>query len=210
MNDSSNGIWLKILDMIEKSSKSIEVYTDETDIENDILKSMEISPDSVLGTVVSNTSGIMIDNTIRILGKKSIERRDILSYNRNKLDGLIIVADDIFGGIFAVNIGNYSVSWGIGEICYFAPDTLEWDNLEFKYSYFLTWCISGDTDKFYESFRWKSFSQDCKKVGFDEGILIYPFLWSKEIDIETADKKAVPIDELFNINMDFREKFKNG
>ena len=204
-------VWLEILDMIEKSDRKIEVYTDEADNEEDILTDLGISPDSVLGIVISNTSGIMIDNTIRILGKRSLARRDILSYNRNKPDGLIIVADDIFGGVFAVNVGNYSVGWGIGEICYFAPDTLEWENLEFKYGSFLTLCISTDKfDKFYESFRWKNFSEDCKKVGFDEGMLIYPFLWSKEIDIETADKKVVPIDELFNMNMEFREKFKIG
>lgn len=39
--------------------------------------------------------------------------------------------------------------------------------------------------------------------GFGEGILIYPYLWAKECNIETASKKVVPLKELLGMNEEF-------
>lgn len=68
----------------------------------------------------------------------------------------------------------------IGVIYYFAPDTLEWESIEMNYSEFLQWCVLGNISKFYQSFKWNDWRQMAKEVKFNDGILIYPFLWSKE------------------------------
>ena len=47
---------------------------------------------------------------------------------------------------------------------------------------------------------------DCEKLDFNKGYLIYPFLWSRECDINTADKKPVDYLELINLNFDFSKK----
>ena len=59
-------------------------------------------------------------------------------------------------------------------------------------------------------FVWRRWRESAKNVEFDKAILIYPFLWSEEVNIETASKSIVPFDELFATNMEYREKFGIG
>ena len=68
----------------------------------------------------------------------------------------------------------------------------------------------GNIDEFYSSMRWTNWRESAKNVEFDKSILIYPFLWSEEVNIETASKSIVPFDELFATNMEYREKFGIG
>ena len=115
-----------------------------------------------------------------------------------------IIADDIFGGVFEFK------KTGINEsstISYLAPDTLEWEDLEIIYTEFLTYFLSNKSNEFYEAFKWEGFSKDTEDIKPDQGILIYPYLWSKECNIETESKKAVPIIELIQMNVEFRKKF---
>ena len=51
--------------------------------------------------------------------------------------------------------------------------------------------------------RWTDWRKDAEAVGFGEGILIYPYLWAKECNIETASKKVVPLKELLGMNEEF-------
>lgn len=146
------------------------------------------------------------------MGSDSKKNRGIVSYNlinedgiAEKIDKMLIVADDIVGGVFALNAGRFSE--GIGDVWYFAPDTLEWESLEMKYSEFIAWIAQGEIDEFYSTMRWSLWKEDSKSVNFNEAILIYPFLWSNEIQIEKADKKIVPVEELLDINQDYSKKF---
>lgn len=46
----------------------------------------------------------------------------------------------------------------------------------------------------------------AESVAFDEGILIYPYLWARECNIETASKKVVPLAEIIAMNEEFVRK----
>ncbi|WP_255291887.1 DUF2625 family protein [Bacillus pseudomycoides] len=173
---------------------------------------LQIPSKSALGSRVYNTSGIIVDDWIRILGSDSEKNRGILSYNlvnkdevATKIDKMLIVADDIVGGVFALNAGKFSI--GVGHIWYFAPDTLEWESLDMKYSEFITWIAQGNMNEFYSTLRWNTWKEDSEIVKFDEAILIYPFLWSNELQLEKADKKIVPAKKLLNINQEYSKKF---
>ena len=121
------------------------------------------------------------------------------------LEKMTIVGQDIVGGLFAINIGKYQE--GIKKVWYFAPDTLQWECMDMNYAEFIAWAIQGNTDEFYSSMRWKCWKEDCSKAEFDEMILIYPSLWSKECNLETAAKKVVSSDELIRMNSEFAQKF---
>ena len=43
--------------------------------------------------------------------------------------------------------------------------------------------------------------------GFNNGVLIYPFLWAKECNIETASKKISPLSEIIKIYFGFKKEF---
>ena len=209
MNNSS---WESIQEILSKSNK--EILYNSTNMVNTkvILDKLQIRGNSFLGAIIQNTSGVVIDNWIRLLGSDSKKNRGIVSYNlinedgiAEKIDKMLIVADDIVGGVFALNAGRFSE--GIGDVWYFAPDTLEWESLEMKYSEFIAWIAQGEIDEFYSTMRWSLWKEDSKSVNFNEAILIYPFLWSNEIQIEKADKKIVPVEELLDINQDYSKKF---
>lgn len=92
------------------------------------------------------------------------------------------------------------------DIWYFAPDLLEWENLDINYAEFLSWACGSGLGEFYQSFLSKDIDSICSKVNVNQAILIYPFLWAKECDLKTADKKIVPLEELIAINAGYRKK----
>ena len=109
------------------------------------------------------------------------------------------------GGLFALNLERFEEAQN--AVWYFAPDTLEWESLDVSYTGFIKWVLTGDTEGFYSSMRWDSWEQDCKTISFEEVMLIYPFLWANECNINTASKKAVPFNELYNLNLENWRKF---
>lgn len=164
-----------------------------------ILKNFKLTTNSILGTIVNYTGGIFIKSgIIRILGSGSKNfKRDLYTWNMNtkKIDKALIVADDIFGGIFAINGGKFNGD--LGTVYYFAPDTLEWEDLNLRYSEFIYWTFSGDVKKFYEEFLWNNWEEEFSNIDDDKGISIYPFLWADGPDIRYRSKKIVDIQELY-------------
>ncbi|MBE6047044.1 MAG: DUF2625 family protein [Clostridium sp.] len=212
MSKIDNDLWQEINDMFMNSNRKIDLNLDESKDGIKSLDILKITSKSPLGLIILNTSGIVIDNWIRILGHGSNSNRGILSYNSivengiaTQVDKMLIVADDVVGGLFALNAGKFSE--GIGEVWYFAPDTLEWESLEMQYSEFIAWIAQGNIDEFYSTMRWTTWKEECKNIKFNEAILIYPFLWSNEIQLENADKKIVPAEELLKINQEYSKKF---
>lgn len=212
MSNIDNLLWEKLKKMFSDSNKNIKLNQSKTNNRQGTLDKLKITSKSALGSILFNTFGITVDNWIRVLGSENQENRGILSYNKidengvaNTIDKMLIVADDVVGGIFALNAGKFSD--GIGDVWYFAPDTLQWESLEMKYSEFISWIAMGDTDEFYSTLRWSKWKNDVSNLTFDEAILVYPFLWSNEVEIEKADKKAVPVEELLNINQEYSKKF---
>ena len=211
MINIDNNLWQEINNMFISSNRQLVLNSDE--LENGIkaLNVLQVTSKSAIGSIILNTSGIVIDNWIRILGHDSNINRGILSYNSieengvaTQIDKMLIVADDVVGGVFALNAGKFSE--GIGEVWYFAPDTLQWESLEIQYSEFIAWIAQGNIDEFYSTMRWSTWKEECKNVKFNEAILIYPFLWSNEIELEKADKKIVTAEELLKINQEYSKK----
>lgn len=202
----NNSLFEKLTNMVRQSEKNITIHTELFCAEEN--KLLGINDDSLMGVIVSYTSGIAIDNWIRVIGQQHKERKGIFAYNKQKnslTEGMLLVAYDIVGGIFAVNLNRFKENEL--SVWYFAPDTLEWECLDLTYPQFITWLINGDTDTFYKNMRWHSWKTDCLNVSFENVIQIYPFLWSKECMIETASKKVISFEEMSQINFDFAQKF---
>lgn len=198
-----NKLWNEIKYILKNSTRKVKIINNK--VYDDTLNNLNIDKNSVLGQVITNTSGIFIDNYIRLFGNGSKDvSYNIYEYNLEFKkyfdDNMIIVADDVFGGLF-------SVTKEKNNILYFAPDTLQWENLEIDYKDFIKYISSEKIDEFYKSYKWSTFQEDIKDIKFNQGILIYPFLWSNECDIEKAKKSIVPFSELVQTNMEFREKF---
>ncbi len=204
-------LWMEIQHAFSMSKAEINQIDGDIDIGAKVVKDLSLNEKTTFATIIYNTAGITINKTIRLLGQGNNEVVSILNVNAiengvpTTIKGRLIVATDIFGGMYAMNV--VEIDGAIGEIFYFAPDTLNWEPLKMKYSQFLMWTVNGNTNEFYSSMKWSDWEKYADSTGFNQGILIYPFLWSKEINIETATKKIVPFAELINVNMDYRRKF---
>ncbi len=182
---------LKIItELISGSAKEVKLLPVEEDVLKLISENVQLDAEGLLGTVVLNFGGIVIDNWLRIYGagKANFYKRNTdFSFNG------ILVAEDILGGLFA---------WAEnGYIWYFAPDTLEWEDLEIDYSQFINWCLNGDTDAFYSDFRWSTWREDVANLPIEKGMSFYPFLWAKAESMDARSRREISMDEMIRGNV---------
>ena len=179
-------------DDIESSAKKTEILPAVDDIKSEIFQRYRINPESLLGIVLGNTGGIIIDDWIRIYGSGElnfIARNALVPFDE------LVVAEDILGGLFILS--------ETGNLRYFAPDCLEVEEMEFGYSQFLYWCSHGDTDTFYMDYRWDNWQTDTASLKHDEGIAFYPFLWANADGLESRTRKITPIKEIIGVEFEF-------
>lgn len=201
-------IWNELLERINNSQKDIVIINGNGTNGEKCICDLNMSSNSVSYSIIKNSAMIVVDNWIRIYGQGNDCCESVIEINRKlgiNISGMFIIANDVVGGIYAINQGRFEEDLGL--VWYFAPDTLEWESLSFSYSEFIIWVIEEDLDEFYLSMRWNNWRRDVVDVGLKSGIMVYPFLWSEEVNIDTASKKIVPWEELFYINMDYVNKF---
>lgn len=183
--------WNAIVQSIEESAKNIKIIPVDKNAVNLVNERYELPEESTLGVVINNCGGIVIDNWIRIYGAGDID-----FCTKNDLYGIdgIVVAEDIVGGLFLL--------LDEGQVGYFAPDTLEVENMEISFSQFLYWCVQGDTDSYYCDFRWSGWKTEAENIAFDEGVSFYPFLWAQAESIDTRSRRIIPMLELVKFELE--------
>ena len=154
---------------------------------------------SPMGAVVYETGGILVDNGwIRFLGSGHPQlARSLPDWNQNRSIGYLLVADDAAGGFFGLNGGAFPGN--PGSVHYWAPDSLEWEDLDLGYTDLLTAFLSGRSTDFYDGLRWPSWQSDLAACSGDQCFTFYPFLWTKEGDLETSTRAVVPASEAFDL-----------
>ncbi len=182
----------KILDDIKSSTKKVKILPSDGAMRERMQEKYEINPASLLGRLLENTGGIIIDNWIRFYGTGEI---DFVSRNELFPCNELVIAEDVLGGLF--------ICMENGNIGYFAPDCLELEDMEIHLNQFLYWCLHGDTDAFYMDYRWENWQRDLADLGCNEGVAFYPFLWTQAESLESRKRKIVPMDEIIGIEFDF-------
>lgn len=110
---------------------------------------------------------------------------------------IVLMADDALGGFFAINGG--ALGEDRGNIYYFAPDALKWENLERGYTEFVDFCLNGDLERYYEGYRWNGWEIEVSALAGDKAFSIYPPLWAKGPDISERDRRSIPIAEIYSL-----------
>jgi hypothetical protein len=111
----------------------------------------------------------------------------------------VLIADDVVGGFFALDGGRFGGHKH--TVWYFAPDALQWEDMECGYSQFLCWCFSGKLDVFYETWRWPGWEAEVSQVGGDQALHIYPPLFAEGPSVGQRHRASVPIMEVFRMNV---------
>lgn len=145
--------------------------------------------------MVSHTGGITGDHGwLRLLGGGGAQLPALVEVNAAS-SGLCVVGFDVLGGVFALDGGAFGP--GDGRVHYFAPDSLDWEDLEITYSHFVTQMLSGSVDAFYEPFRWDGWRDEVGPLALDRGISLHPPLFTLEgKDPSSSSRRDVRMVEL--------------
>lgn len=206
--------WTVVKKWIDSATNKVEILQADSSHAADALYKTQVTTRSPMGAIVYHTGGLLIDNGwIRILGSGSSKlNRSLPDWNKGKAytDSIIgapflLIADDAIGGFFILNGGGLGPDRG--KVYYLAPDNLEYESLEITYSEFLLFCFNNDLGDFYKGFRWSNWENDVASLDGNKVFSFYPFLWTKEgKDINKASRKAIPIEEVYSLNLDFRKQ----
>lgn len=198
--------WPLVQEWISCATNKVEVLPrDELDA-RDCLVSMQVTTRSPMGAIIYHTGGLLIDDGwVRLLGAGcSRLPRGMHTWNWNRAvipDGrrpeVVLIADDVIGGFFALDGGR--LGDGKGNVFYFAPDTLEWEDMERGYTDFLQWCLEGDLEGYYQDSRWQGWRDDVSKLTGDRVMHIAPWLFNEGPPVDQRSRRPVPIQEVWDM-----------
>lgn len=206
--------WPFVEEWIRKATNPVAVLPADHGKAATALYQTQVTTRSPMGAIIYHTGGIFIDHGwIRILASGHERmKRSLPIWNLGKsfahhgeAPGFLLVADDVAGGLFAINGG--ALGDDPGMMYYFAPDTLEWEPMNFKYSDFLTFCFNGDLADYYANLRWPGWEEKVAALDGDTAYSFYPFLWTKEgKDMTRVSRRPAPMEEIYSLNQDFRQQ----
>ena len=207
--------WDLVQEWMQEATNLYEVLPRDAKRAEAELLNAQVTTRSPMGAILYETGGILINKGwIRILGS-GCERLDrgMFEWNKGKTfenygepPAYLLVADDILGGLFAINGGAFGQE-GLGQMYYLAPDTLSWEPMNCGYSEFVSWTLGGDIHMFYEPFYWDGWQEEVSKLNGNQVFSFFPFLWTKEgQQIEAVSRKVVPIEESYRLTMDMQRQ----
>lgn len=171
------------------------------------LVGVNVTTRSMLGAITYETGGILIDHGwVRHLGAeserlgRSIARwnNDCLGPSPDKPPRYVLVADDVIGGFFA----QFPKEGGGVSMRYFAPDTLEWQDLGMGHGQFVHWLLNGDVAKFYEDWRWKGWEKDVAALPGRSAFLFSPLPSLEGPAFKDRRRGVAPLLELFDFQVE--------
>jgi hypothetical protein len=202
---SDDPAWPHIASLAAQHTARINVLPRDQAAARACLEAIQVTTRSSLGALAHETGGILIDHGwLRMLGSGHPSLQRMLGgWNavlRVPLTDFIIVADDVVGGVFAVNGG--ALGPARGNVYYFAPDTVAWQDLKLGHTAFVNWALTAELTRFYGNLRWPGWEAESERVGGDRAISLYPPPWSVEgQDVSKVHRGTVPAAELWHFQM---------
>lgn len=203
---STDPAWPEIAAAVKQAVRQVTVLPRDDAAARACLEALQVTTRSPLGAIAHETGGLLIDHGwLRILGSgHPALTRSLSSWNRElgiDFAQLMLVADDAVGGCFAINAGALGPS--PGNVYYFAPDALRWEDIGGSYSAFMRWAFTGDLAAFYANLRWPGWEAEVEPLGGDRALSLYPPPWSAQgKDVAKVSRRPVPAAELWGYLQD--------
>jgi hypothetical protein len=208
--------WTLVKQWIKSAKNKVEILSVDSTKANEALYQTQVTTRSPMGAVVYMTGGLLVDNGwIRILGSGNSKfNRTLPQWNKGKSFkdfgqpcSFLLIADDAMGGFFILNNGGLGKD--LGKVYYFSPDNLKYEPLDLTYTDFLLFCFNSNLSEFYKGYRWTNWKEEVSKLDANKTFNFFPTLWTKEgRDINKISRKAVPVEEQYQLNLDFRKQLK--
>ncbi|WP_309721190.1 DUF2625 domain-containing protein [Armatimonas sp.] len=203
LTETDDPAWPLVQEWLASATNVVEVLPSELSAGEQALLALQITLRSPMGAVAYYTGGLLIDyGWLRILGAGSPKLlRSLPDWNVEKLQGALLVADDVLGGLFAINGGAFSGQ--PSHVHYFSPQTLAWKSLGAGYTDFLRWTLTGNLELFYSSLRWPDWEKEVAGISGEQALSVYPFLWTTGPSISKRSRRDIPVAKLYALNQDF-------
>jgi hypothetical protein len=218
LRDVADPVWPELRAWLAAAKNRVEVVPIERAAGEAALERAQVTARSTMGALALETGGLVIDGGwLRLYGAASARVPGGLAgwngFGEPALanpapHGFCLVAHDAVGGFFAVDGGAFSQK--PGHVFYFAPDTLEWEDLGRGHTDFVRWAIDGDLARFYENARWDGWQDAVAALAPERGFSIYPPLWTVEGKTGPVSRRPVPMTELWALQVEFRRQLANG
>ncbi|MBZ0234314.1 MAG: DUF2625 domain-containing protein [Deltaproteobacteria bacterium] len=204
-----------IEEWVADASTDVTVLPVERRAAEATLLALQVTTRSGLGGLAFHTGGILVDGGwLRVLGGGSPGMaRSLASWNQIgapqvRMPGAMLVGDDVLGGFFAIDGGAFGNR--DGKVWYMAPDTLEWECMDVGHMDWVHWALTADVAGFYESMRWPGWEDEVATLGGDQVISVAPPLWAQGVAIGERSRRAVPLEELWHLQLDLRRQLAQG
>ncbi|MFC6016612.1 DUF2625 family protein [Plantactinospora solaniradicis] len=190
--------WAEVSAAVAASPYPVRVLPADPVPAETCLARLEITTRSWLGAVVAYSGGLLVDHGwLRVLGCGSTGLPDVLA-GADPASGELVVGHDVLGGQFV---------WARARpgtpptVHYFAPDDLDWQDLEQGYADWLHAMLAGSLTRFYDTLRWPGWEAEVAALSPDQGLSTLPPPWTAEgKDLATVSRKAVPLPQLISFN----------
>lgn len=188
---------------IDNPAVDVEVLPVEPDRRDDCLVQLQVTLRSMLGVLAYEVGGLLVDHGwLRLLGgghgalpslAEAIALGDPASAAAPP--DYVVLGWDVVGGVFALDGGGLR---GVrGHVCYFAPDALQWEDLDVGHADFVRWVLTGGLESFAEDLRWDGWADEAQQLALDAVYLSDPPLWTVEgQDIDETERRMISVDEL--------------
>lgn len=206
--EKTDPAWPVLLQWFNQAQNRLEILPASEPERANALLATQVTTRAPMGAIIYETGGLLIDHGwIRILGSGHPRLpRSLPEWNLGRTVAkigdyppLLLVADDVIGGFFAINGG--ALGDDRGNVYYFAPDRLKWESLKRGYTEFINFCLNGDLEKYYENYRWLGWESEISMLAGDQAFSIYPMLWAEGPHISERDRRPVPLAELYSIQV---------
>jgi hypothetical protein len=212
--DVDEPAWPLVDDLIAGSNGRAQVLPVERGSGELCLYRLQVTVRSVLGALALNCGGVLVDDGwLVLLGGGHPPLPDLATANglvgdRAESPAKLEVGRDVLGGIFAVNGGGLAGS--VGNVHYFAPDTLEWQDLGLGHGALVAWAMSDAVDAFYADLRWPGWRDEISSIPLGHALSVYPPLFTTEGQERSGtSRRPVPWDELRAFNEDMRRQLED-
>lgn len=208
----SEPAWPQIVALIEHAPSPVRILHADASRRDVALEALQVTTGSFLGAMVGEGGGLIVDHGwLRILGAGAEglpgvhEANDLAAGPPSVLE----IAWDALGGRFAINGGGLDAP--PGEVCYWGPDTLDWQSIGGGHSAFIAWALSEALGDFYASLRWAGWQREIEALGADQGLSLWPPPFTTEgSDTSRARRAAVPLTELHGVYADLARQLGDG
>ena len=187
----------------------------DADASTQCLHRLQVTTRSVLGALAWESGGLLVDHGwLRLLGGGP-DLPDLATASglgeptdSSEPPPFLTVGYDVLGGRFAVNGGG--LPGEPGEVCFYAPDDLDWEPLDMGHGSFIEWALTGDVAGFYADLRWPGGEQEASGGGLDQGLSVYPPLFTREAkaDLAGASRRPVPLEEVLEVQEHMAEQLR--